>query len=56
MKNSRMQLGIAITAILMLCESAWAGPVGVSVPDGGSTTLLFVLGALGLGLARKFMR
>lgn len=57
MQKSKLCLGLAILALVMVTDSSFAnvGPP-VTAPDAGSSALLMSIGFAGLAVVRKFMR
>ena len=54
MQKRTVDIALVLTVLLLLSETAWAR--GVPMPDGGSSGLLLVLAAVGLGVTRRFLR
>ena len=52
--SAKLNVGLAIAAVVLLSQNAWATPA--VVPDGGSTSLLLLAALGGLGLIRPFLR
>lgn len=58
MQKSKLSLGLAILAVVMVTGSTFAAPPPppTTAPDAGSSALLMSMGFAGLAVVRKFMR